>query len=271
MIILFRKLVVVAAMYSCISVAYAAEESLRTVSSRGADQKFLLTEPVGNPIASVILFAGGFGGLKLSSSLGHPSIGERETNFLVRTRKLFAEQGFLVATVDAPEDSPKMNPRWRMGDKHAADISAVIAFLKQQADVPVWAVGTSFGTFSAANMGIRLKDTISGIVLTSPITDIPTKYDLSKDYPHGTINMELGKVTGPVFISSHEGDECPRTPPENISDLAGQFTSSRSVEKVVFSGGDSPISKACHGQSQHGYFGIESKVVDAIAKFIVSN
>ena len=150
--------------------------------------------------------------MSLSSFLGSPSIGQRKTNFLVRTRKQFAEHGFLVATVDAPEDSPKMNPPWRMGDKHAVDISAVIAFLKQQADVPVWAVGTSFGTFSAANMGIRLKDTIHGVILTSSITDIPRKYDLYKSYPRGVINMELDKVTGPVFIASAEHDGCPRTP-----------------------------------------------------------
>ena len=271
MVRFFRKLAVIIVMFLGIPSAYAIEESLHTVSSRGADQKFLLAKPDDKPIASVILFAGGYGGLSLSSFLGSPSIGQRKTNFLVRTRKQFAVHGFLVATVDAPEDSPKMNPPWRMGNKHAVDISAVIAFLKQQADVPVWAVGTSFGTFSAANMGIRLKDSIYGIVLTSPITDIPTKFDLYKEYPRGTINMELDKVTGPVFIASHEDDECPRTPPENISDLADQFTSSKNLENVVFSGGDSPKSKPCHGRSQHGFFGIESKVVDAIAEFIVSN
>jgi pimeloyl-ACP methyl ester carboxylesterase len=271
MVMLFRNVAAVAVMFSCISNAYAIEESLQKVSSRDADQKFLLSEPDGKPIASVILFAGGYGGLKLSSSFGKPSIGKRKSNFLVRTRKQFAEHGFLVATVDAPEDSPKMNPRWRMGDKHAADITNVIAFLKQQADVPVWAVGTSMGTFSAANMGIRLKDTIHGVVLTSSVTDIPSKYDLYKDYPRGTINMELNKVTGPVFIASHEHDKCPRTPPKSISDLAGQFTSSRNVEKVVFSGPNVQISKPCNADSPHGFLKIESKIVDAIAKFIVNN
>jgi pimeloyl-ACP methyl ester carboxylesterase len=268
---LFKILSVITTMYLCISVASAIEESLEKTSSRGADQKFLLNKPDGKPIASVILFAGGYGGLSLSSFLGSPTIGQRETNFLVRTRKQFAEHGFLVATVDAPKDSPKMNPRWRMGDKHAVDISAVIAFLKQQADVPVWAVGTSFGTFSAANMGIRLKDTIQGVVLTSPTTDIPRKYDLHKTYPRGVINMELDKVTGPVLIASHENDDCPRSPPENISDLADQFTSSRNVEKVVFSGPNVQTSEPCGGRAPHGFLRIESKVVAAIAKFIASN
>ncbi len=271
MVRFFRKLAVIIVMFLGIPSAYAIEESLHTVSSRGADQKFLLAKPDDKPIASVILFAGGYGGLSLSSFLGSPSIGQRKTNFLVRTRKQFAVHGFLVATVDAPEDSPKMNPPWRMGNKHAVDISAVIAFLKQQADVPVWAVGTSFGTFSAANMGIRLKDKIHGVILTSSITDIPRKYDLYKTYPRGVINMELDKVTGPVFIASAEHDGCPRTPPQNVSDLANQFTSSINVENVVFSGPNVSLSKPCHGRSPHGFFKFESKVVDAIAKFIVDN
>ena len=176
-----------------------------------------------------------------------------------------------MATVDVPEDRAKMNPIWRMGENHAEDMSAVIAFLKQQADVPVWAVGTSMGSFSAANIGIRLKDKIDGVVLTSSPTNIQKEWDLSRGYPNGVINMYLDRVTVPALIISHEDDACPRSPPSDISKLANKFSSSRKVEKIVFSGGDSPISGPCDSLAPHGYLGIESQVVDAIARFIVSN
>ena len=62
-----------------------------------------------------------------------------------------------------------MNAIFRMSGQHAADIEAVAAYLKKQADVPVWLVGTSMGTFSAARGAIAGRN-IDGMVLTSTIT-----------------------------------------------------------------------------------------------------
>ena len=265
------KLVAISILSALATHAYAIEETVKTVTSRGQAQKFILTQAEGKPKASVILFAGGHGKLSLGSFFGSPSIGWGGKNNLVRTRKDYARQGFLVATVDAPDDRGKMNAKWRMSDDHAKDISAVVGFLKQAADVPVWMVGTSMGSFSAANMGIRLKDQIRGIVLTSSITRSRPKWNIYADYPNGIINMELSQVTGPVLLISHEDDGCPITPATDISALAAAFTSSANVEKALFSGGDAPISDPCNALSQHGFLGIEQKVVEKISLFIKSN
>ena len=60
---------------------------------RGATQAFILTK-VDNPVASVVLFAGGYGalGLKNASSMKWGSEG-----FLVRSRDKFADHDFMVA------------------------------------------------------------------------------------------------------------------------------------------------------------------------------
>ena len=50
-----------------------------------------------------------------------------------------------------------MNGMFRMSGQHAGDISAVAAHLKKQADLPVWLVGTSMGTFSAAGGAIAAR------------------------------------------------------------------------------------------------------------------
>ncbi len=269
---LFKLFAVAVVAYSCTFSAYAIEESLETVSSRGGDQKFLLIKPDGKPTASVILFTGGMGQLSLSSFAGSPSVGEKKKNFLVRTRDLFAEHGFLVATVDTHEGMPKMSPIWRMGKEHAEDISAVVTYLKQQADVPVWVVGTSMGSFSAANMGIRLNGTIHGVVLTSTPNDMRPEWKMIYEHhPRGVISMELDRVTGPAFIAAHEHDVCDGTNPKYTSDLANAFSSSPNVEKIVFSGPDVRIGGACGGMGPHGFLNMESEVVDAIAKFIKSN
>ena len=65
----------------------------------------------------------------------------------------------MVAVVDAPSDRQRgMNAIFRMSRAHAADIAAVADYLKKQSDVPVWLVGTSMGSFSAAGGAIGAKN-----------------------------------------------------------------------------------------------------------------
>jgi hypothetical protein len=130
--------------------ARAAElVSLRT--PRGATQAFIFLKSA-HPVASLIMFAGDDGALGLKSAT---SMARLNDNFLVRTRDKFLDRGFSVAVVDVPSDHRRgINAVFRMGNDHAGDIGAVAAYLKQQASVPVWLVGTSMGTFSAAGGAI---------------------------------------------------------------------------------------------------------------------
>jgi hypothetical protein len=66
----------------------------------GVSQRMVVLSPP-EPKAAVILFAGGHGGLQISS-VGSFHWGNG--NFLVRSRQLFVDQGLLVAVVDAPSD-----------------------------------------------------------------------------------------------------------------------------------------------------------------------
>ena len=135
----------------------------------GVTQRMIIISPA-NPKAAVVLFSGGLGGLQI---FPNGSFKLSEKNFLVRTRQLFADQGLLVALVDAPSDrqSPPYLGGFRQKPEHAADIKAVIAWLRQQSKVPVWLVGTSRGTVSAAFVATELAghDGPDGIVLTSTI------------------------------------------------------------------------------------------------------
>ena len=80
-----------------------AEVTQRVVDIRtreGVTQRMIVIAPK-EPAATVILFAGGHGGLQISPS---GSFGWGEGNFLVRTRQLFADSNLLVVVVDAPSD-----------------------------------------------------------------------------------------------------------------------------------------------------------------------
>ncbi len=120
----------------------------------GVTQRMIIISPA-NPKAAVVLFSGGHGGLQI---FPNGSFKSSEGNFLVRTRQLFADQGLLVALVDAPSDrqSPPYLGGFRQKPEHAADIKAVIAWLREQSKVPIWLVGTSRGTVSAAYVATEL-------------------------------------------------------------------------------------------------------------------
>jgi pimeloyl-ACP methyl ester carboxylesterase len=193
------------------------------------------------------------------------------TNFVVRTRDMFAAQGFAVAVVDSPSDRRKgMNAIFRMSAAHAGDIAAVAAYLKKQANVPVWLVGTSMGTFSAAGGGIAAGN-IDGVVLTSTITSANPRWKIAKTYPDGVASMALSGIMVPTLIVAHRKDGCKESPASGAPKLKARLTKATKVEIVVLDGGKPPKSAPCEALAQHGYFGIEDKAVGAIAKFIKAN
>ncbi len=244
--------------------AFAASEKYVEVSTpRGAIQPFILVMP-DRPVAAVILFVGGNGALGLTAS---GEITKTRGNFFVRTYRAFAEKGFMVALVDTPADNEKISARYRIGKKHAGDIGAVIEYLKQQADVPVWLVGTSMGTFSAASVAIKKQRMISGLVLTSTITRARDDA-LADRFPDGVASLNLGKLKIPVLIVSHRDDGCKLTPAADASKLQARLKNSPRVEVAILEGGNPPKSNPCHGRSHHGFHGIEDQTVERIAGFI---
>jgi pimeloyl-ACP methyl ester carboxylesterase len=250
------------------ALAANAEELVTLKTRKGIDQKFILIKP-DQPEASVILFAGGKGALNLSSNFGTPEIKWGKKNFMVRTREMFAKHGFLVAVVDAPSDQKSntgMLGGFRNSMDHIEDIDHVISFLRRQADVPVWLIGTSRGTESAANIAINSKQHPVGLVLTS---------SMSVSDPEGTpvpvTDMDLKRITIPTLVVASSDDECSKTPPQGADEIARMLSSSRKVEIKMFNGGDAPISDPCEALSYHGFLGIEEKVVEYISSYIKSN
>lgn len=240
-----------------------AEELVSLVSPRPDVTLKLLVLPVDKPIAAAILFAGGHGAIGLSGSAGAPSIGWGKNNFLVRTRGDFARAGLLVAVVDAPSDRSSntgMLGGFRASEEHAQDIEAVVRYLKGRADVPVWLVGTSRGTESAANAAIRMPG-VAGLVLTSSLTQ-PNKKGVE------VLAMKLEDIRVPTLVVAHQDDECDHTPPADAPRLAKHLVNSPRVELKMLHGGKPAKSAPCEALSAHGFFGIEQEAVDTIVQFI---
>ena len=243
--------------------SYAAAEVQQQVvdipTRPGVTQRMVILAPP-TPTAAVILLAGGHGGLQIYPN---GSFQWGEGNFLIRTRQLFAQQGLFVAVVDAPSDrqSPPFLGGFRQRPEHAADIKAVIAWVRTQAKVPVWLVGTSRGTQSAAYVATRLDgaDGPDGLVLSSAI--------LSDDKGRPVPAMPLESLRIPVLVVHHEQDGCSHCAFSQIPVLMQKLEPLTKKQLLTFKGGANR-GDACEAQSYHGFNGLENEVVAQTAGWI---
>jgi hypothetical protein len=98
--------------------------------------------------------------------------------------------GFLMHT-----GSPlRMKLIFRISSAHAGDIVAVAAYLKMQVGVPVWLIGTSTGTFSAAAGAIAAKG-IDGLVLTSTITRPRAEWRIATSHSLGPFHANAAQFS----------------------------------------------------------------------------
>ncbi|MEI8031246.1 MAG: alpha/beta hydrolase [Comamonadaceae bacterium] len=228
----------------------------------GITQRVLVIAPAASPQASVILLAGGHGGLQIYPN---GSFKWGEGNFLVRSRQLFVDQGLMVAVLDAPSDrqSPPFLNGFRQMPEHAQDIKAVIAWLREQAKVPVWLVGTSRGTQSAAYAAIELSGAggPDGVVLTSTI--------LSDSKSRSINAMELSKLRIPVLVVHHEQDGCSVCRFSDTAELMDKLVNSPRKQLLTFKDG-SNRGDPCEAFAYHGFNGLEPEVVAQTAAWLLA-
>lgn len=244
-----------------------AEEVVTVKPEYGGRLNFILLKP-DRPKAAVVLFPGGRGYLKLSDD---GEVRRQKKSFLVHNREDFVDLGFMVAVFNPPSGMDDLDRTYRMSETHGQDIRAVVEYLKKTANVPVWLIGHSRGTFSAANGAIRLKDLASGLILTSAITKSREKYAIYATHPNGVIDMELGSIVVPVLVVANKTDSCASSPASNAGTLSKAFTGAPKAAVEIFGGKDEPKKDNCKWGSQHQFGGFEEKVVDAIADFIKAN
>lgn len=253
-----------------VTLTYARDAGGATV-----DQSYILVHDgdagtfLPDPVATVVLFAGGRGRLRIADE----QLSVDASNFLVRTRSLIAASGpFNVAVMDVASDFldaglfPNGLFAQRTSPQHLEDIKRVIADLRGRfPGLPVWLVGTSRGSISAAHGAAELAPPIGpdGLVLTSSVTvDRPNRNSLN--------DVDLGAVSVPTLIVAHRNDACPVTPPGDAEAIKMRLTNVPKQRKRVrnFEGGAKAISAACNALSAHGFFGIEPRVVAFIGKWI---
>jgi len=230
----------------------SAAETWALHTPRGATQPALIEAP-DHPKGAVVLFAGGDGGVVFAND--HPT--RYRGNFLLRSRADFLKSGFVVATMGAASDRTApayLDDEFRKSKDHADDTRVVIDALRKRFGVPVWLVGTSRGTLSAAAVGLHLGKAIDGVVLTSTMADVA--------------ELPVDRFEVPVLMVHHERDGCRETFYREAKRTASRIRAPR-TELVPLSGGKDE-GKPCEAMAYHGFNGIEAEVVAAIANWILN-
>jgi len=164
--------------------------------------------------------------------------------------------------LDNPSDQQRgegMGDGFRASAQHVADMRAVLAEMhKRYPGLPVFVVGTSRSTLSAAYLGGALQGEIAGVVLTSSLfySDQRARFPALAGY-------DWSKVKVPMLFVHHGDDACGATPYHEAARLGRRFP------LVTVKGGKPAESPPCEPLAQHGFYGKEAETVDAIAAWML--
>jgi pimeloyl-ACP methyl ester carboxylesterase len=238
--------------------AAEAQEIVTLPTRPGVTQSFFVAG-MGErkPEAVALLLIGGGGNIRLRLEDGQPKFGA--TNFLPRSRREFIRNGVLPVIMDAPSDQQGrtgMSDHYRASDAQTADVRAVLAELKRRyPGLPVFVVGTSRGTISAAWLGRALGSEVAGVALTATLFHAGRQPALSA--------FDFSAIKAPLLFVHHRDDGCEHTPYSDAARLAARYP------VVSVRGGKPPESGPCDPLAPHGFWGMEPQTVDAIAAWML--
>jgi Alpha/beta hydrolase family len=237
-----------------------AEEDAQSVVVRdlplaaGGPQRILYARPA-TPRGTIVMLPGGAGdlGIEADGDLTHGK------NFVVRTRDMWLARGYAVVIPDAL-DGQSLRGR-RSAPEYAQVIEALVRFAHAEARGPVFLLGTSQGSIAAMNGAAHLaKGEVAGVVLTESVSrrskSGETVFDASPE-----------RVAVPALIVANRDSGCDVAPAEDALRIAAAMNRAPET-KVIYVEGGTTRSSDCGSQSPHGYFGIESEVVSAIANWL---
>jgi len=238
----------------CVATPSWAVDRLVSIQTRPDVTTSYWWMPAEGATATVLLFSGGSGGIGYRE--GEPKSG----NFLIRSRDEFAKVGFNVALMDNPSDMPKLTPMFRKSPEHFADVRTVVQDIQTRSAVPLWLVGTSQGTISAAAAGIDLGAAVQGVVLTATLS--------GQQFGGSVSDLALNKLAVSVLVHQHAKDSCKLTPPYLAERLIGKLTASPVKKYMEVDGGQNPQGPPCEAFHFHGYIGMEPQTVAQISAWI---
>jgi hypothetical protein len=245
-------------------------ETVETIPSRGDYTQTFILDRVDNPLATLVLYPGnkGFLGIYPNGSA------QFDMFFVYRARKLLAQQGFNIVLLDAPSEWGSRGI-WekQRSPEYAAHTTAVIAYARKLADVPVFLMGASAGAIAATGVATQLKNNgADGLILVSPWMPPKDKWPIpnfvfSSDYAISSW-PDLANIKGPILLVHHLDDNCNFSLPEYVPQLVTALSASRKPDVAGLRGGASPSGNACYPTGWNNFTGMEREVAEVIGDWV---
>ncbi len=155
-----------------------------------------------------------------------------------------------------------MSDEFRLGADHFRDIAVVVGDLKKRfPEMPIFLIGTSRGSTSAAALGARFGQEVSGTVLTAAMFRQTGRQ--SREPGLGLSRFEFATIKVPVLFVHHVGDQCNSTPYSGAARLSDKYP------LISVTGGLPPKATPCEALSEHGFLGKESETVEQIVNWML--
>ena len=231
--------------------SHADGEIWRLPSRPGAEVSVFWLPATSPAFANVVLFPGGGGGFGRVVN-GLPD----SENFLVRIAAPLAQAGLNVAIFGRASDHGALDYPDRVTDWHLADIHQVLAAVRQRAPGPLWLMGTSRGTVSAAAAAIQEGAAIDGLVLTSSVVG---------DKPGALPGQALARIRVPTLLMHHQQDACTVCQPERVPALLPALSQAPVKALWWIDGGGPPSGNICGPLHWHGFIGQAAELARRLA------
>lgn len=234
----------------------ARNETVRDLALQdGAYQRVLFYGPATAMRGLIVMFPGGAG------DVGVDQDGQirNDLNFVVRTRELWAQRGYGVLIVDALGRESMRGER--STPQYAGVVREVIAYAHTLTNRPVWVMGTSQGAISAMlAASMAQSGELAGAVLSESVSVLGRSHETVFDAHPEAVRI-------PTLVVANRDDHCRVAPPSKAAEIAAAMPHAQARVRIE-EGGTPNWNNDCSSQSPHGYWGIDSKVVTDIDRWM---
>ena len=229
----------------------ASANQVVDVSSSQGNETRTLVATVKEPRATVLLFIGGDGLLRLTPS-GQTAHGHT----FVRSFSMWERHGMQAVLVDSPTDlGNAMRGHQRGSKEHLDRVAQVVSHF--QSKRPLWIFGHSMGTSTvAAFLGSN-----------RPEIDLLQGYIVAGTHRGESVPAQI-KL--PALAIHHRLEGCPSTPIEASEAIIRSRSADTPKAMVLLDGGTEPGHR-CQSRSYHGFHGIEETLINTAAEFILKH
>jgi len=181
---------------------------------------------------------------------------QQDVSFVVRERLRLLDQDIATLVIDCRSDySTSCDDGYQMSEQRFKDMRPLMDLAKSSfpSIKQVWILSTSRGYFTSAAISKYSSDYFAGLIHTAGVVDMVAKYPEA-----------IAKTATPQFFVHHVEDPCNITKYSTAKNVAAQIE----APLIPVYGGSGYYGAACNANTQHGFKGMEEKVMAQISKII---